>query len=140
MLNTVSLQGRLTRTPEIRYAGETPVANFALAVDRNYKDKDGNYGVDFINCVAFKHTANFVKNYFDKGSMAIVTGRIQSRSYQTKDGQPRTAVEVVCDSVYFCGGKNTNQSENAATGGYNRPSEPQQAYAEIFDDDAQLPF
>ena len=102
MLNTITICGRLTKDVELRYTPtQKPVASFTLAVDRDGKDA----GTDFINCVAWNNTANFVNSYFSKGSSAIVTGRLQIREYTDKSGNKRTAAEVVANSVYFAGDK-----------------------------------
>lgn len=105
MLNKAMLQGRLTADPELR---STPsgvsVTTFALAVNRNFK-KDGEQETDFINCVAWRSTAEFVCKYFQKGQQAVVDGSIQNRSYTDKQGNRRTAFEVVVDNIYFAGSK-----------------------------------
>lgn len=103
MLNKTFLQGRLVADPELR---RTPngvaVASFRLAVDRDFKDKQtGERKADFINVVAWRQTGEFVASYFRKGRMAIVEGKLQTRTYDDKDGVRRYATEVVADSVYF---------------------------------------
>ena len=125
MLNKIIVMGRLTRDPELRYTqNNTPVASFTLACDRDLGEKQ----TDFLDCVAWKKTAEFVNNYFRKGGMAIVAGRLQSRQWQDKDGNKRTNWEIVCDNVYF--------GESKA-----RSDAPQQkpAFVEI-DDEGDLPF
>lgn len=103
MLNHVTIMGRLTRDPELRHTRSgTAVTSFTLAVDRDFKDKNsGETATDWISCTAWKGTAEFVSRYFQKGRMAVVDGRLQTRSYQDRDGNKRTAVEVVSDHVYF---------------------------------------
>ena len=102
MLNNCTIQGRLTRDPELRYtASNTPVASFTLAVDRSRKNANGEYDTDFIGCTAFGKTAEFVKNWFAKGMMAIVVGRIQSRNWEDRNGNKRTAVEINANEVLF---------------------------------------
>ena len=98
MLNKITIMGRMTRAPEIRHteSGKS-VANFTLAVDRDYNREE----TDFIDVVAWNGTADFVSKYFRKGSMIIVSGRLQMRKYEAKDGTNRTAYEIVADSVYF---------------------------------------
>ena len=103
MLNKIVLMGRLVRDPELR---NTPsgvaVANFTLAVDRDFKDKDtGEKETDFINIQTWRNTAEFVSKYFTKGRMAVVEGRLQMRTYTDREGNKRTAAEVVAESVYF---------------------------------------
>lgn len=104
-LNKCVLQGRLTKDPEIRYTTDNKaVASFALAVDRDYNRQQ----VDFINCVAFEKTAEFMQKYFHKGDMAVIEGRVQVRSYTTTDAVKRTVTEIKVDHVYFCGGKKSD--------------------------------
>lgn len=113
MINRVILVGRLTKDPEYR---TTPngidVANFTLAVNRNFKSKNGEQQADFINVVVFRNQAQNVNNYLSKGSLAGVDGRIQSRSYENKEGQRVFVTEVVADSVQFLEPKNSNQQNN----------------------------
>lgn len=103
MLNQITIMGRLTRDPELRYTqANTPVASFTLAVDRDYSGRDGKpKETDFIDCVAWKSTAEFVNKYFPKGSMAVVNGRLQIRSWTDKDGNKRRSAEVIVGSIYF---------------------------------------
>ena len=103
MLNHIVIMGRLTRDPELRYtANNIPVAAFTVAVDRDYSNKDGGQKeTDFINCVAWRSTAEFVQKYFAKGSMIVVSGRLQIRDYSDKSGNKRTAAEINADNVYF---------------------------------------
>lgn len=113
MINRVVLVGRLTKDPEFR---TTPsgldVAMFTLAVNRNFKDKNGEQQADFINCVVFRKQAENVNKYLNKGSLAGVDGRLQSRSYENKEGQRIFVTEVVCDSVQFLEPKNAQASNN----------------------------
>lgn len=105
MLNKALLQGRFTADPELRHtASNIPVTTFTLAVNRSYQ-KDGKQETDFINCVAWRSTAEFVCKYFKKGMLAVVDGSIQTRSYTDKDGNKRTAFEVVVDNIYFADSK-----------------------------------
>ena len=107
MLNTITIQGRLTRNPELRRTGSgKAVANFALACERDFTE-DGEKVADFIECVAWRNTAEFASKYFSKGKMAVVKGRLQNRAYTDKDGNKRTAAEVVVESLYFCGDKSS---------------------------------
>lgn len=105
MLNLSLLQGRLVADPEIRQTpGGVSVATFRLAVDRNYQ-QNGQRQADFINCVAWRGTAEFIGKYFGKGDMCLVEGSLQSRNYEDKNGAKRTAYEVIVDHVYFSGGR-----------------------------------
>lgn len=103
MLNHITIMGRLTRDPELRYTqSQTPVASFTLAVDRDFGGRDGaEKQTDFIDCVAWRSTGEFVSKYFQKGSMAIVSGRLQMRDWTDKEGNKRTSAEIVADNVYF---------------------------------------
>lgn len=135
MLNHVSIMGRLTRNPELRHTGSgTPVANFAIAVDRDFSGKDGEKETDFINCVAWRQTAEFVNRYLTKGRMAVVSGRLQVRKWQTQEVENRYVTEVIAESVYF------GDSKKDASGGgdYSGKSGDFSEIPEADDDD--LPF
>ena len=102
MLNKIVLMGRLTKDPELRRTQSgTAVAGFSLAVDRDFKGEDGTRTADFVDVVAWRNTAEFVCNYFTKGRMAVVEGRLQIRDWLDKDGHTRRSAEVVADNVYF---------------------------------------
>ena len=106
MLNRIILMGRLTADPELRQtAGGTSVATFCLAVERNYQGQNGQRQADFINCVAWRQTGEFISRYFSKGRMIAVEGSLQSRRYEDKTGAKRTAFEVVVDQAFFAGDK-----------------------------------
>lgn len=118
MLNRAVLVGRLTKDPEFRTTPSgVDVSTFTLAVNRNFKSKDGEQQADFINCVVFRKQAENVKNYLSKGSLAGVDGRMQSRSYENKEGQRVYVTEVVCDSVQFLEPKNNNQQNSQQQNG-----------------------
>ncbi|MCM1439190.1 MAG: single-stranded DNA-binding protein [Roseburia sp.] len=168
MLNKIFLMGRLVADPELRTTPSgTPVATFRIAVDRDFKNKEtGERETDFVTIVAWRSTAEFVSRYFTKGRMAVVEGRLQIRPYTDRDGNKRSATEVVADSVYFgdskregdgggygdygqptggCGGGYGGQPSGAARppqGGY--PSSDygrsQDQFTELEDDDGDLPF
>ena len=169
MLNHIVIMGRLTRDPELRRTGSgIAVASFSLAVDRDFgKNENGERETDFIDCVAWRQTGEFVSKYFTKGRMAVVSGRLQIRSWTDKDGNKRRTAEVVADNVYFgdskrdsdnsgssyggnaYGGNNygNNYGNNAYSapaapsfGGYSAPAAPASDFALLDDDDAQLPF
>lgn len=106
MLNHITIMGRLTRDPELRRtASGVAVTNFSLAVDRDFGSKDGEKEADFIDCVAWRQTGEFVSKYFTKGRMAVVSGSLQIRSWTDKDGSKRRSAEVVADNVYFADSK-----------------------------------
>ena len=144
MLNHITIMGRLTRDPELRRTGTgVAVTNFALAVDRDFADKQsGEKETDFIECVAWKNTAEFAAKYFAKGRMAVVSGRLQVRKWNDKDGKSRYTTEVLAENIYFGDSKPTESAMPAA--GFVPPvsnfTPPASDFAMISDDDAQLPF
>ena len=123
MLNQIVLMGRLTRDPELRRTQTgTPVASFTLAVDRDFVSRDGGERqTDFIDCVAWRNTAEFVSKYFTRGKMAIVTGRLQIRDWTDKEGNKRRSAEVVADNVRFGESKREGDGQGQQ-GGYNTRS------------------
>ena len=122
-MNKVVLIGRLTRDPELRYTGNnTPVATFSLAVDRGFSNQQGEREADFINIVVWNKQAENVKNYLTKGSQVGIDGRIQTRTYDDKDGQKRYVTEVVANNVEFLGSKGS--STNSNVGSSTKNSEP----------------
>lgn len=130
MLNNVSLMGRLTKDPELRYTpNNKAVATFTLAVDRDYGD-----GADFINCVAWEKTATFIDQYFIKGKMMALMGRIQTRTWESDHGK-RYATEVIADHVWFADSKRDSESAT-------KPAERKTAFVDIDhdEDDEPLPF
>lgn len=138
MLNHATIMGRLARDPELKRTGSgIAVANFTVAVDRDFTGKEsGEREADFIDCVAWRGTGEFVDRWFTKGSMIVVSGRLQTRSYTDKDGIKRRTMEIVADNCYFGERKrDTNQP-----GGYIAPASVDGDYAQLDDDDAQLPF
>ena len=118
MLNHIVIMGRLTRDPELRRTGSgIAVASFSVAVDRDFgKNENGEKETDFIDCVAWRQTGEFVSKYFTKGRMIVVSGRLQIRSWTDKDGNKRRTAEVVADNVYFGGGKRESDGGNAYGG------------------------
>lgn len=147
MINNVVLMGRLVATPELRSTGTgISVASFTIAVERAFAKAGEQRQADFIDCVAWRNTADFITRYFQKGSMIAVTGNIQTRNYEDKNGNKRKAVEVVVDNASFCGSK----AESGTTGGYSAPAAPsapapsftsgsESDFEEISEDD-DLPF
>ena len=113
MLNTAIIMGRLTAEPELKSAGGTTVCSFTVAVDGRSKDQRGERQTNFIRCVAWRERAEFLSRYFHKGSMVAVTGYIQVRQYEDKNGNKREAVEIVADRIDFTGEKNPGNA-----GGY----------------------
>ena len=141
MLNHITIMGRLTRDPELRRTGSgVAVASFTVAVDRDFgRNENGEKETDFIDCVAWRQTGEYVSKYFTKGRMAVVSGRLQIRSWTDKDGNKRRTAEVVADNVYFGDSKNENDSARPVTNSIPAAC-PVSDYAQITDEDAQLPF
>ena len=138
MLNHVILQGRLTKDPELRKTQNgISVTTFTLAVDRDFKS-NGQKETDFINCSAWRQTAEFLSRFFGKGRMVLLDGRIEVRSYQDKEGNKRTAWDVVADRVYF-GDSKPSEGPNSIQGDIQDGTEAHAEFSEI-EDDADLPF
>ena len=132
-MNKAILVGRLTRDPELKStANGTNVCSFSVAVNRRYKNAEGNYDADFINCTAWRQTAEFVSKYFTKGRMIGVVGSIQTRNYDDKDGKKVYVTEVAADEVYFVESKGDNNTNTAPVADVND-------FAPIDDTD-ELPF
>lgn len=149
MLNHITIMGRLTRDPELRYTqSQTAVASFSLAVDRDFGGRDGGERqTDFIDCVAWRQTAEFVSKYFQRGSMAVVAGRLQIRDWTDREGGKRRSAEVIVENIYFGeskrrdGGERSSESRPAYNGFDSvSPSMGASAFSELSDDDGELPF
>ena len=158
MLNHIVIMGRLTRDPELRRTGSgVAVTSFTVAVDRDFGNREnGERETDFIDCVAWRQTGEFVSKYFAKGRMAVVSGRLQIRNWTDKEGNKRRTAEVIADNVYFGDSKRDGDSGSSSYGGnaygaapaasnyggYSAPaaSAPASDFAMLDDDDAQLPF
>ena len=164
MLNHITIMGRLVRDPELRRTGSgVAVATFRVAVDRDYVSKDGGERkADFIDCVAWRQTGEFISKYFTKGRMIVVDGRLEMRDWTDKEGNKRTSAEINVANAYFgdskrddsgssfggntyggnsYGGNNYGAPAANSFGGYSAPaSSPASDFAMLEDDDAQLPF
>ena len=147
MLNHIVLMGRLTRDPELRRTGSgVAVASFTLAVDRDYAAQGAEKETDFVDIVAWRNTAEFVSKYFTKGRMAVVTGRLQIRNWQDKEGNKRRSAEVVADNVYFGeskrreGGDMRGEPRHSSSYDAPAPSMGASAFSDLGDDDGELPF
>lgn len=133
-MNKVALVGRLTRDVEINTtAAGKSVARFSIAINRKFKNEEGNYEADFINCVAFSNTADFVSKYFSKGNAIGITGRIQTGSYTNKDGQKVYTTDVVVEEAEFVESKN-------ASGNASAPANDVNNFMPVADEDDELPF
>lgn len=149
MLNHIVLMGRLTRDPELRRTGNgIAVASIRLAVDRDFTSRDnGEKGVDYIDVVAWRNTAEFIQKYFAKGRMMVVSGRLQMREWNDRENNKRVSYEVVADNVYFGDSKRDGDGgfaprptqETSYSGGINAPAAASE-FAELSDDDGDLPF
>jgi single-strand DNA-binding protein len=161
MLNRIIVMGRLVRDPELRTTQSgVSVTSFTLAVDRDFKSRDsGEKSTDFIDVVAWRQTAEFVCKYFAKGRMAIAEGRLQIRDWKDRDGNNRRSAEVVADNVYFGDSKRDSAGDGYGSpppygvaasqapsygggygGGYGAPAPEPSGFAEIDDQDGDLPF
>ena len=168
MLNHIVIMGRLVRDPELRRTGSgVAVASFRVAVDRDYAPKDGGERkADFIDCVAWRQTGEFISKYFSKGRMIVVDGRLEMRDWTDNEGNKRTSAEVVVTNAYFGDSKRDDSSNSGSYnggsysapsgnfgGGYSAPSNPSYGnsyaapasapasdFSMLEDDDAQLPF
>ena len=154
MLNHITIMGRLVRDPELRRtASGIAVANFTVAVDRDFSGGDGKEReTDFIDCVAWRQTGEFVSRYFAKGRMIVLSGRLQIRAWTDKEGNKGRSAEIVVDSCYFGDSKRTNEDTESGIstapteapaapiyGGYSNPA-PASDFTMLEDDDTQQPF
>ena len=141
MLNHITIMGRLTRDPEMRTTQSgVAVASFTLAVDRDFGGRDGGEKqTDFIDCTAWRHTAEFVSKYFSKGRMAVVSGRLQIDNYTDNDGNKRKSAKVVADNIYFGDSK-----KDGATGGQSDEAasftSAPSGFVTVDVDSGELPF
>ena len=146
MLNHITIMGRLVRDPELRRTGSgIAVSNFTVAVDRDFSGGDGKEKeTDFIDCVAWRQTGEFVSRYFAKGRMIVLSGRLQIRAWTDKEGNKGRSAEIVADNVYFGDSKRDGDSTGSYggspnAGGYSNPA-PASDFTMLEDDDTQLPI
>ncbi|MBO6013832.1 MAG: single-stranded DNA-binding protein [Oscillospiraceae bacterium] len=148
MLNHIDVMGRLVRDPELRYTqSNTPVTSFTIAVDRDFgKTDSGERQTDFIDCVAWRSTAEYINKYFTKGRMVVVSGRLQMRDWVDKNENKRRSAEVVVDNIYFGDSRRDGESHPAPSSGGNtfdfgpgRSADTPSPFEEI-EDDGELPF
>lgn len=126
MLNSITLQGRFTKAPELRYTqSNTPVAAFTLACERDFGEEKQT---DFIECVAWRSTGEFISKHFDKGDMCVIKGRLQVRKWEDSNGNKRSTSEINVESVYFAGSKKPAAAEGVPV------------FSEYDDEDGRLPF
>ena len=130
-MNKVIMIGRMTKDPELRTTNSgTNVATFSIAVDRRFHDANGNRQADFFDCVAWRQTADFVKQYFSKGKRIALVGSLQNREYTAQDGSKRRVTEIIADEVEFA------ESKQEAP----KPAPTPQGFTEVDDDESTLPF
>jgi single-strand DNA-binding protein len=157
-LNHITLMGRIVRDVELRRTGSgVAVASFTIAVDRDFSGKDSEKKTDFIDCVAWRQTGEFISKHFTKGRMIVVDGRLEMRDWTDKDGNKRRSAEVIVENAYFgdskrdgdsgasyggnaYGGNSYSAPAAPSFGGYSSPAAPASDFAMLDDDDAQLPF
>lgn len=140
MINNVVLMGRLTADPELKTTPNgTSVTSFSVAVERSYAPKGQERETDFINIVAWRHTADFICRYFSKGAMIAIEGSIQTRKYQDKNGNNRVSVEVVANQVSFCGSKNEGNASRPPATQDSLDVDTDGDFEDLPDDD-DLPF
>ncbi len=143
MLNNVVLMGRLTFEPELKVTQSgVSVVRFGLAVDRRYQQQNAEKKTDFIDCVAWRQTAEFIEKYFHKGNMIAVEGSIQTENYVDQNGTNRKSVSVVANNVSFCGSKSESNAQNgtAPAQSNSQTYAPSDMDIEVIDDDDDLPF
>ncbi|MEG2015985.1 MAG: single-stranded DNA-binding protein [Oscillospiraceae bacterium] len=148
MLNCAVIMGRLTADPELRTTNTgLSVTSFTVAVDRSFVKAGEERQADFINVVAWRNTADFVTRYFHKGSMIAVQGSIQTRNYEDKQGNKRTAFEIVADNISFCGAKNESGTSAQMPSAASAPNAPSPSFStaassdfEMIEGDDELPF
>lgn len=137
-LNLIVVTGRFTKDPELsRTSNGTAVTSFSLAVQRDFKNKEGNFEVDFIPCVAWKNTAEFASKYFQKGTMATVSGRLQIRPYVDRAGNKRMVSEIIVSNIYF---GETIKKETYVSENQKNNNENEEDFAEVSDEEFDLPF
>jgi single-strand DNA-binding protein len=145
MLNRIIIMGRLTKDPELRHTQNgVAVASFSLAVDRDFKSREsGEKATDFIDVVVWRNTAEFVSKYITKGRMAVVEGPLQSREWNDTDGNKRRSAEIVADNVYFGDSRREGDAvgfSSSPPSGMSFAGDGNSAFAELSDDDGDLPF
>jgi single-strand DNA-binding protein len=117
-MNLVIIKGRLSKDPEIRTTANTgtKVASFSVAVQRKFKNQNGEFEADFFNVTSWGNQASFVETYFKKGQEILISGRLMNRSWETESGEKRYATDIVAENIEFCGSKKDNQTQNAVEG------------------------
>lgn len=123
-MNIVCITGRLTKDPEIRNAGESTIASFSIAVNRRFKDKDGNYQSDFFDVSTFGKNAEFAEKYLKKGTKVEIEGRLQQDRWTNQDGSNRSKIVIIANSVAFAESRANNQQSNSHEAPSSQKSNP----------------
>lgn len=139
--NSFNLIGRITHDLELRTVGESTLLNFSLARNRTYKNKDGEYETDFFNCIAWGNTAEFIGKYFEKGQRIAVSGELRMNTYEDKDGNKRSRVDLLVNSVEFADRKSDSNSNSSHASNYNNSTSTNTNNIDVEEDeDEELPF
>lgn len=137
MLNNVNIQGRLTNNPELKTSGSgVNFTNFSIACQRDFKNVSGEREIDFYDVTAWRGLAEYVARNFSKGQMCIISGRLQTRTWQDKDGKNHKSVDIVAENVYFCDSKREPQNNSGTT----TQKQTMDGFAPIAEEDGELPF
>lgn len=140
MLNHITIMGRLTKDPELRYTQSgTPVATFTVAVDRDYSNRDEKK-TDFFDCVAWRQKGEFVNEYFRKGSMAVVSGRMEFRDWQDRDGNKRRSAEINVGDIYFGESKKDSTPKRSIQDLERDYPDTVHRFEDLDEDESDLPF
>lgn len=140
-MNRIVISGNICHDLEIKTSGETRILNFTVAVRRRFKDKDGNYPSDFIRCVAFNNSADFINKFFKKGSPILVEGNLQTNNYETENGEKRTSFNVVVENTDFFGRRNEQTSQDAPNPSFEQTMQENGIeFATIDNSNSDLPF
>lgn len=140
MANFITITGNICNDLEVKTSGETKILNFTVAVRRKFKNKNGEYETDFIRCVAFNNTAEFISKFFQKGSPILVEGSLQSNSYETESGEKRTSYNVVIENVDFFSRKNEQTSQNTSNSSFEQTMKDNGVEFTTIESDDDLPF
>lgn len=138
-MNNIIITGNICHDLEVKTSGETKILNFTVAVRRKFKDKEGNYPSDFIRCVAFNKQAEFITNYFKKGSPILIQGNLQTNTYETESGEKRTSFNVVVENINFFGGKNEQTSQEKTNTSFEKAMQEKGVEFTTMESD-DLPF
>lgn len=139
-MNNIIITGNICHDLEVKTSGETKILNFTVAVRRKFKNKNGEFETDFIRCVAFNKQAEFITNYFKKGSPILIQGNLQTNTYETESGEKRTSFNVVVENINFFGGKNEQTSQEKTNTSFEKAMQDNGVEFTTIESDDQLPF